>query len=218
MRIVFDLDGTLVDSAPQIHAITNQVLASECAETLEFSVVKSFIGNGLPVLLDRVCEVSGLEASAPQRQRMHDRFEEIYAADFSGAVLYPEIKSAIETLLNQGHAIGLCTNKPNDPTAATLAHFGLTDLFAAVIGGDTLPVKKPDPAPLLAAFAGLGDGPMVYVGDSEVDAACAAAAGVDFVLFTEGYLRVPMQDLKIRATFSDYRDLPGLLEQIAKGR
>ncbi|MEI4486301.1 phosphoglycolate phosphatase [Frigidibacter sp. MR17.14] len=218
MRITFDLDGTLIDSAGQIHAIANRVLAGEGASPLPSTLVKSFVGNGLPVLLDRSCDAAGLERSAERIERMRLAFEELYATDFSGATLYPGVIEALETLTDQGHALALCTNKPNGPTLATLAHFGLDRLLPVVIGGDSLPVRKPDPAPLQAAFDALGNGPCLYVGDSEVDAACAEAAKVDFIFFTEGYLRVPLKDLKIRARFSDFAALPALVAGLEESR
>jgi phosphoglycolate phosphatase len=95
-----------------------------------------------------------------------------------------------------------------------LGHFGL-GCFAAVVGGDSLPVKKPDPAPLLHALDLLGGGPVIFVGDSEVDAETAQAARVPFLLFTEGYRKTPVEALTHQAAFADFADLPGLVAGIS---
>ncbi|MEI4470296.1 phosphoglycolate phosphatase [Frigidibacter sp. MR17.24] len=218
MRIVFDLDGTLIDSVPQIHAITNAVLAENGVGPLPMEQVKSFVGNGLPALLGQVCEVTALDPTPARIEAMRARFEDLYASDFNGLTVYPDVMDVLSQLRAAGHALGLCTNKPNGPTLATLRHLGLDSLFDCVIGGDSLPVRKPDPAPLHAALDALGStGRMAYVGDSEVDADCAAAAGVDFLFFTEGYLRREKQSLKIRAEFSRFGDLPALIAALAAG-
>jgi phosphoglycolate phosphatase len=107
--------------------------------------------------------------------------------------------------------MGLCTNKPEAPARAILAHLGLERYFAAVVGGDTLGVTKPDPRPLAHLLAALPPGPRLYVGDSEVDAETARAAGVQFALFTEGYRKVPVADLPHDVSFSNFKDLPAIV-------
>ena len=126
-------------------------------------------------------------------------------------VPYRGVPAALDALAAAGHALGVCTNKPTEPARAVLAHVGLLDRFGVVVGGDSLPVTKPDPAPLFAALDALPPGPSVYVGDSEVDAATAQAAGVPFLLFTEGYRKSPVDALPHAAAFGDWDDLPGLV-------
>jgi len=113
-----------------------------------------------------------------------------------------------------GHALGVCTNKPAEPARAVLAHLGLLDRFAVVVGGDSLPVTKPDPAPLRAALEALPPGAAVFVGDSEVDAETARAAGVPFLLFTEGYRKSPISALPHAAAFAHWGALPGLVARV----
>ena len=121
--------------------------------------------------------------------------------------------AALEALQAQGHVLGLCTNKPLAPTHAVLDHLNLSRFFGAVVGGDSLPVRQPDPAPLQATLAALGANPhkTLYVGDSEVDAETAQRAGLPFLLFTEGYRKTPVEDLPHRAAFRDFADLAGLV-------
>ncbi|HMO07610.1 MAG TPA: phosphoglycolate phosphatase [Paracoccaceae bacterium] len=215
MRIVFDLDGTLIDSAPDIHANASRVLAEEGLAPMTLAEVRGMIGHGVPHLVGRLLEASGQDPAGARFARMVDSF----AAGYEGAVgltrTYPGVEAALAALAGSGAPLGICTNKPRAPTLSVLRHLGLSDRFAVVVGGDSLPVRKPDPAPLLAALAALGQGPAVYVGDSEVDAETAAAAGLPFLLYTEGYRRAPVTALPHAAAFADWGALPYLVARLA---
>ncbi|MBC7739028.1 MAG: HAD-IA family hydrolase, partial [Candidatus Saccharibacteria bacterium] len=126
-------------------------------------------------------------------------------------LLYPNVAETLDQLRLDGHLLALCTNKPMRPTLALLRHLNLGQHFTKILAGDSLPVHKPDPAPLLAAFDMEGTGPDLYVGDSEVDAETARRANVPLLLFTEGYRSTPIADLTHRAAFSAFSDLPGLV-------
>ncbi|MDH5797545.1 MAG: phosphoglycolate phosphatase, partial [Paracoccaceae bacterium] len=183
--VVFDLDGTLIDSAPDIQAAANKMLAAEGKAPLDLPTVTSFIGNGLPKLVERVMRARGI--SVDEHARLTEMTLGFYNAAPSNLTrLYPGVRQALETLRQANCQIGLCTNKPVEPTWGILKDFDLTRFFDVVVGGDSLAVKKPDPAPLNAAFENLGVGSRYYVGDSEVDAETAARANVPFLLFTEG--------------------------------
>jgi phosphoglycolate phosphatase len=133
------------------------------------------------------------------------------AAPTDLTAFYPGVDSALDRLADAGWVFGICTNKPEGPTHDILRAFGLADRMRVVVGGDTLPVHKPDPAPLHRAFAALPDGPQLYVGDSEVDAATARAAGVPFALFSGGYRKSPVEDMPHDHLFDHWDDLPGLI-------
>ena len=207
-RVVFDLDGTLIDSAPDIQGVANALLAEEGAAPLSLAETRAFIGSGAPVFVARMRQARGLPESA--QARLLAEFVDRYDAAVDLTRPYPGAVAALDALAAAGCAIGLCTNKPLRPCRAVLAHLGLLDRFATLVAGDSLPERKPDPAPLRAALEGLGAGPAIYVGDSEVDAACARRAGVPFLLFTEGYRKAPVQDLPHDAAFSDFAALPDL--------
>lgn len=207
--IVFDLDGTLIDSAPDIHANVNRALQEQGAEPLPFDLVKSFIGNGVDVLLEKSVHAAGLPAE--RISVVKPRFQRLYLDAHELTVLYPNALSALAALASAGHDLAICTNKPLAATRAVLEHFGITDRFQAVFGGDSLAVRKPDPAPLQAAFAALGVEDGLYVGDSEVDAETAERAGVPFLLFTQGYLKQPVDSLTTAATFDDHAALLDLV-------
>lgn len=208
--IVFDLDGTLIDSAPDIHRAALAVLAAEGLPPVVPAQSRSFIGNGAGVFVDRLATAAGVGNDAPRQARMLRHFLELYETAVHETALYPGVEAALEQLRRDGWRIGLCTNKPAGPARAVLRHFGLLEVFGTLIGGDSLPVRKPDPAPLRAVLDGLGGGPAVYVGDSEVDAETASRAELPFALFTEGYRKAPVEALVHGARFSDFAELPAL--------
>ena len=209
--IVFDLDGTLVDSAPDIQAAANRMLAGEGLAPLDLATVTSFIGNGLPKLVERVMGARGIDMA--RHGELTRVTHDIYSA--ASTVLtrpYPNLIAALEALAAAGHVMGVCTNKPEAPARDILRDLDMERFFRVVVGGDTLPVKKPDPAPLHRSFEALGATARLYVGDSEVDAATAHGAGVDFALFTKGYRKVPVKELPHRAAFDDFEALPGIVD------
>ncbi|QFU08603.1 Phosphoglycolate phosphatase, chromosomal [Rhodobacteraceae bacterium THAF1] len=211
-RIVFDLDGTLIDSAPDIRAAANAALDGTGAEPLSLAETVSFIGHGAPHFVERMRSARGIaETDCPD---LLGRFQEEYVRAKSLSRLFPDVTEVLDQLADQGHALGLCTNKPAAPTGAVLMQFGLTDRFKTVVAGDDLPQRKPDPAPLHAVLTALGDGPALYVGDSEVDAETADRAGVPFLLFTKGYRHVAVDQMPHLAAFSDWSDMPGLVAQV----
>jgi phosphoglycolate phosphatase len=183
----------------------------------EFPQIKSFIGNGVPVLIQRVMAARDLDSA--DQTALISSFLDYYEADATTLTRpYPKAIETLQWLQAQGHRLGICTNKPEGPTRSILAEFALSDLFETVIGGDTLAQKKPDPAPLVRAMAELGDGPAIFVGDSEVDAETAKRAGVPFALFTEGYRKSSLQDMPHGASFSDFSRLPEALSALMPAR
>lgn len=212
--IVFDLDGTLVDSAPDIQAAANRMLAAQGLDPLDLPTIISFVGNGLPKLVERVMRVRGLA-----RER-HGELTQVTLDFYSRASAdptrpYPNVIKALETLSGAGFALGVCTNKPEAPARDILRALDIERFFGVVVGGDSLAVKKPDPAPLHRAFEALGHDARLYVGDSEIDAETAERAGVDFALFTEGYRKRPMEALTHAFRFDDFAALPGFAMQCA---
>ncbi|MFU8866001.1 MAG: phosphoglycolate phosphatase [Rhodobacterales bacterium] len=210
--IVFDLDGTLIDSAPDIRAAINRTLVEEGRAPLDLAEVISFIGHGLPNLVARAMAVRGLDATD------HDRLTAATLAHYNASSndltqLYPGVLPVLRELRAQGHVLGLCTNKPEGPARKVLAQFGMKDLFDTVVGGDSLPTRKPDPAPLRHAFAALGAGTGLYVGDSEVDAETAQAAGIPFAFFTQGYCHIPHDTVPQIWRFDHFEALPGIVAE-----
>ncbi len=212
--VVFDLDGTLIDSVPDLHAAAARTLDDVGHAPLSLATIRSFVGNGVPKLVERTMRASDIAFTADAHAAMVDRFLKYYgAASAELTTLYPNVFETLAALRDQGFALGVCTNKPQAPTNDILDAYDLSQFFGAVIGGDALPSRKPDPAPLHKTFADLGASRMLYVGDSEVDAETAQRAEVPFALFTEGYRKTPVAELPHSYTFDDYAQLEPILNR-----
>ena len=207
--VVFDLDGTLIDSAPDIHASVNRMLAAESHQPLDLPTITCFIGNGLPNLVARVMKTLHIDMAEHTRLTAAT-LAQYHAAPADLTLVYPGVTEALTELRNSGHRLGVCTNKPEAPAREILSLLNLAQHFDVIIGGDSLPTRKPDPAMLTASFDALGS-PGTYVGDSEVDAETAHRAGADFLLFTQGYCHVPFDQLPHRAMFDHFDMLPALV-------
>lgn len=209
MRIAFDLDGTLVASLSHIHHALSLALRDLDLPELEEHVVRGFVGNGLPTLIRRCTKHLDLPAHA---DALHRRTLHHYVTLPSDpASVYPGVGEALDTLRTDGHSLAICTNKPFQAALSALRDTQLLNRFDLVIGGDSLSTRKPDPAMLLACA------PDLYVGDSEVDAETASAAGIPFLLFTEGYRKSPVADLVCAAHFDRFSILPSLVRKYPRG-
>lgn len=216
--VVFDLDGTLIDSVPDIHAAANRMLVGLGREPLDLARVASFVGNGVAKLVERCIDATG-GGGDDLRLAAFQAFRADYEAN--AAVLtrpFDGVPGALDALAGMGCALGICTNKPVVPTNAVLAALGLAERFGAVVGGDSLAVMKPDPAPLRHCLERLGADPeaTLFVGDSETDAATAGAAGLPFALFTRGYRKAPVEDFDTVLAFDDFAALAPFVQASAK--
>ncbi len=188
--LVFDLDGTLVDSAGDIAAAVNLALAEQGRRPISEAEARLIIGDGAAVLMSRALSLTAEDPGD------HPRALKTFLAHYLSAVdertqVYPGVHETLARLGARGHRMGVCTNKPIGPTLRLLDALGLEEHFQAVVGGDTLPVRKPDPAPALETLARLGARPeqATFIGDSAVDVETAAAAGLAMVLVSWGYSR-----------------------------
>ena len=211
VALIFDLDGTLIDSAPDIHAAVNLVMTEAGIPPFAASEVRGFIGNGVEILIQRCVNARGLANDTALQQSLTARFLAVYETAHTLTILYPNVAKVLAALPNP---LAICTNKPEAPTRSVLAHFGLSGHFAVVVGGDTLAVKKPDPTPLRETIRRMGAPPALFIGDSEVDAATARAADVPFVLFTLGYRKTPADQMGAVAQFDDWRALPDIVARL----
>jgi len=214
-KLIFDLDGTLVDSAPDLATALNALLAEMGAPALSLQAIRAMIGDGAGVLVARGLAASGLQeaAEAETLPAALKRFLALYRdclIDQTRA--YPEVEATLERLLARGHQLGVCTNKPIDPTRRILAALGLERFFGAVIGGDSLAKRKPDPEPLLAAIAGLGGtAKAVMIGDSANDMLCARAAAVPSILIPSDYGN-PAEDADVK--LASFAELPEAIARL----
>lgn len=211
--VIFDLDGTLVDSAPDIRASVNKMLSEEGLGELDLPTVISFIGNGLPVLVQRV--MAHFQIEEAEFSRLSARVLEIYNASTSAhTVTYDGVREVLNALREKGVRMGICTNKPKKPAMHVLEGLDLIKYFDAVVGGDSFEKRKPDPLPLLETIQ---DRPLegaLYVGDSEVDAETAQRAGVTFALFTEGYRKSPVEEIPHDRRFSSWHAFLAVFEDV----
>jgi phosphoglycolate phosphatase len=189
--VVFDLDGTLADTAADIAAAVNHALASVGRPALPVEEVRGLVGEGARELLRKCLERTG---GAPEEMlgEAFPRQLDFYAANVChGTAPYAGAEAAMDELAARGVGLAICTNKPERITHLLIEALGWQDRFAAVIGGDTLDRRKPDPAPLLEAVARAGGGRAAYVGDSIFDSETASAAGIPFVAVTFGFGPAP---------------------------
>ena len=208
--VVFDLDGTLVDSAPDLHAAANLTLEEMGLDPMPLAQVRGFVGNGVAKLVERCLEAQKQPSKGAPLARAVERFKAHYAA--APAVLtrpYDGVEALLGSLTARGLLLGVCTNKPEGLTNAVLAGTGLDRHLRAVVGGDTASAMKPDPAPLHYCLRLLGAGveETLYVGDSETDADTAAAAGMDFALWSGGYRKRPLALFEDCFVFHDFAAL-----------
>jgi len=192
---LFDLDGTLVDSAPDLAAAVDQMLEHLGRSPVGIDQVRDWVGNGASVLVRRA--LAGRSDWEPAEPKDDALFNDALAIFFHAygqingrhAVVYDGVEACLEKLQQHGCKLAVVTNKPEQFVAPLLEQMGLDHWFDLSIGGDTLPVKKPDPAPLLHAMESLGGtrGTTVMVGDSAADVDAALAAGVPCVAVRYGY-------------------------------
>jgi phosphoglycolate phosphatase len=216
--LVFDLDGTLVDTAADIHLVLADVLAEEGLPAPAPAAVRGMIGDGARALVERALAAATGKAPEPSRvDRLGARFRARYAeVPCRASAVYPGGRELLERAAAGGLRLGLCTNKPQEATEGLLAALGLSGWFGAVVGGDVLPVRKPDPGHLAAVLAALGTPPAraAMVGDSRNDLLTARALGVPCVLVSFGYTAVPAAELGADAVVDRLEDLPDALARL----
>jgi phosphoglycolate phosphatase len=214
--IVFDLDGTLVDSLGDIVAAANQTLSDLGLPPLPREVIGRFVGNGLPKLVERMIRHCELPLDR------HEELTKVTLAHYTAGasrttVPYPGIPQALASLQSQGHILGVCTNKPEAPARHILDVLDLSQYFDAVLGGDSLTSRKPDPQHLFASFDALpAHGSRVFVGDSEVDAETAERAKIPFLLFTQGYRKSPVTEIPHHIAYNKAEEIPPLVAQMVQ--
>ncbi|MBZ5489085.1 phosphoglycolate phosphatase [Halomonas aquamarina] len=189
--IAFDLDGTLIDSVPDLAAALKRTLGELELAVPDEHQVREWVGNGAPVLVERALTwAAGQPPKAHLQARAFEGFMQHYGAAPNALTrLYPKVKNALEALHQAGFTLVLITNKPERFIAPILEHFGLKDWFALCLGGDTLAEKKPSPMPLLHAADRFGFAPheCLMVGDSRHDIGAGKAAGFATLALPYGY-------------------------------
>lgn len=213
--VAFDLDGTLADTAPDLTAALNHSLGVLGRAAVPEESVRHMVGHGARALLTK-----GLAATGEMTEALVEEgfpvFIDYYAAHIADRSRpFPGVERAMDELAGMGVKLAICTNKLVSLTDSFVDAMGWRDRFAAIVGGDTLPVRKPDPAPVLAAVARAGGGAAAFVGDSINDTDAARNAGLPCVAVTFGFSDRPADQLGATALIDHYDELIPALRRIA---
>ena len=212
--IVFDLDGTLVDTAPDLIATLNTILAREGLPAVAFATARNMVGGGARHMIERgLAAAPSLPspASGAEMERLCGHFVDHYAAHIADhSRPFPGVEAALDELTGAGCRLAVCTNKLEWLALKLLGALGLKDRFAAICGADTFGVQKPDPAILhgTVARAGGHSNVAIMVGDAITDIAVARAAGIAVVAVDFGYSETPVAELGPDRIVSSFDRLP----------
>lgn len=215
--VVFDLDGTLADTAADIAHSLNQVLAAHALQVLGLSTIRSMIGRGPVVLVERALRHQGERPDAASVARLSAAFVSHYArAGHRQTTLYPGVRDCLGKLTDDGVGIGVCSNKPQASCESLLSDLGIANLVSAVQGSGPATPTKPDPTTLLYVLHTLAAAPAqtLYVGDSDTDVMTARNAGVPVALVSWGYSDTPVTALGADAVIESLDDLPAVRAQL----
>ena len=210
--VVFDLDGTLIDSLPDVTAAANALLLDFDRPPVTQTMVNGFVGMGEGVFIDRLIAATNLASG--KRAQILKCFIGHYQIAAQNTRLFPGALDALKALRRRGRPLALCTNKPQAALTPTLIAGGLDEVFDVVVAGDTLPIRKPNPEPVYHILEILGAPTCIYVGDSEVDAETAERASVPFVLYTEGIRQKPINEIHHQVAFSDFSALEAICDDL----
>jgi phosphoglycolate phosphatase len=217
--IVFDLDGTLVDTAPDLTAATNHALNLVDLPPITIEELHPFIGHGSKAMIDAGLRLHGRVLTGEELTRLHDQFLAYYADNVAvGSRPFAGVPELLDDLLAAGARLAVCTNKVEHLSKLLLRALALEGRFAAIAGRDTFAMFKPAPGHLLKTIdmAGGRSKRSVMVGDSEVDIATAAAAEVPSIGVTFGYTPRPVAEFGPDAVIEHYREFPAALQKVLR--
>ncbi|HRD75348.1 MAG TPA: HAD family hydrolase [Hyphomicrobiaceae bacterium] len=218
LTVVFDLDGTLVETAPDLVAATNHVLALHGTAPVELAAIRPIISFGSRAMIEHGLKLNGETVSQADLDRLQARFLEFYFDNIAvGSHVFEHVGTALDEIAGAGARLAVCTNKMVGPARELLGKLGLAPRFAAITGWDSFPVRKPDPAHLTGTvrLAGGDLARTIMIGDNETDIATAKAAGVPVIAVTFGYTHEPVATFEPNATIDHYRELVPTIRRIA---
>jgi phosphoglycolate phosphatase len=217
--VVFDLDGTLVDTAPDLINALNFVLDREGLPPVPLQAARNMIGQGARRLIERGLELEGRAASVADVTRLTSDFIDYYAANIAVASRpFEGLESALDELTARGFRFAVCTNKLEWLSKLLLDQLGLSSRFAAICGADTFGVSKPDPAILRQTIATAGGHPSlaIMVGDAGPDIGVARRAGIPVIGVEFGYTEIPIADLEPDRLIGHMRELPAAVDSLTR--
>lgn len=218
--IVFDLDGTLVESAPDLIGAVNAILTAEGFKPLAYDEGRPLISRGARWLLQRGLEIAGEQEPAARTAALFGRFIDYYGAHIADESLpFPGVVDALKTLKAAGAKLVVCTNKLTDLARSLLTELGMAGLFEGVVGSDAVTAAKPDAAHLIEAVRAVGGNlaRTVMVGDADIDAGAARAAGTPLILVDFGYTEIPAVELAPDILLHRFDDLVGACAALLDG-
>jgi len=213
--VLFDFDGTLIDSAPDIIAALNRLLGELGHDAVHYDTYRTRAGDGARKLLAQVLIDQGTRFEEAELTALVERLLDHYCGLMTkNTRLYQGVSDVLAEIHNSGMALAICTNRTSKTTKHLLDHFGLTKLFSAVVCADNVSVKKPDAAHLLEAIKRLSTAPerTVMIGDTATDVAAARNAGIKVIAVSYGYSVRPAHDLGADAVLPDFSQLKELLK------
>jgi phosphoglycolate phosphatase len=219
--IAFDLDGTLIDTAPDLVANLNAVLADQNLPPIEYEAARDMIGGGVKALLERGLSAQGVAFTPADLERLYSTFLDRYAAHIADTSRpFPGLLAALDRLAADGFLFAVCTNKLEWLSLRLIEMLKLTDRFAAICGQDTFGVPKPDPDMLRKTIRRAGGDPAraLMVGDSATDIDTARAAGIPVIGVDFGYTETPMHLLNPDRLISHFEELPAAVAALLPGR
>ncbi|HLK23853.1 MAG TPA: HAD family hydrolase [Caulobacteraceae bacterium] len=215
--VALDLDGTLVDTAPDLVGALNAILAEEGLPTLELAKARLMVGRGARALVEMGFAAAGRTPPPDRMREVVRRFIDIYLDRIAlESRPFPGLEAALDALTGAGARLCVCTNKFTNLSVALLEGLDLARYFAAVTGPDAAPAPKPDPRHLIAAVEAAGGtiGRAVMVGDSAADVGVARAAGAPSIVVTFGYTEIAPAELGGDHLIERYAELPPLIESL----
>lgn len=215
--VVFDLDGTLADTAPDLIAVLNMIMAREGLPEVPLATAREMIGAGARALVERGFEAAGREITPAHSDELFRLFLALYGDHLCvHSRLFPGVEAALQALARKGYALAVCTNKVEGHSRQLLEGLGIADLFATVCGRDTFPWYKPDPRHLTMTIEKAGGHPRraVMVGDSLTDISTAKAAGIPVIAVPFGYTDRPVRDLDPDIVIESFDALVGEVERL----
>ncbi len=218
--IAFDLDGTLVDTAPDLIGALNVLLGERGLPGLPNEAARVLVGRGARVLIERGFLAAGEPLHEDEKPGLVARFIDIYRTRIaSESRPFDGVEAALDILTDRGATLAVCTNKPTALSILLLQALGMADRFAAIIGADAAPKPKPDPSHLLFTIAEAGGdrSRALMVGDSAADAEAAKAAGVPVILVPFGYTDRPASELGADRMMAHFSELPHLAVALLAG-
>lgn len=216
--VIFDLDGTLIDTSPDLVASLNHTITAEGLEPVSYGDLTHLVGQGVHVMIQRAYAMRDLPLDEPTRERLFDRFMEFYLGTMPGqSHAYPGLDAALDRLESAGFKLAVCTNKLERLTFPLLEKLGLKDRFETITGGDTFPWRKPDARHILGTIEKAGAIPArsVMIGDSVNDIAAAKNAAIRSIAVPFGYSDVPVETLGSDRIIAHFDELtPALITEI----